>query len=59
MMVLKKHHSEHYVTKSELQYFIVLTTNYQFHEFKEEICYRCQCERPTKSSVCETRKVPL
>jgi len=25
-----------------------LTTNYQFHEFKEEICYRYQYERPTK-----------
>jgi len=56
-MILKKHHSERY--KILITYFIVLTTNDQFHKFKENICYRYQCERPIKNSVCETRKVPL
>jgi len=36
-----------------------LTANDQFHKFKENICYRYQCERPIKNSVCETRKVSL
>jgi len=36
-----------------------LATNYQFYEFKEDICYRYQYEHPTKNSVCEARKVPL